>query len=494
MKKCNSKKLTAAWLCTLLLASCVISCGDSGNADGSPDDSNAAQTEATTAADPIKEQLELYDFGGEEFRIFGEDLYDYLDREQTGEAIDDAVYKRNMKVEELYNLDLQYEMVNVSENNTNEMILNMAMSGDTSYALYIVRHLYLGSYLGSNVVADWNAVEDHLSLDAPWYNQNANNTYSIGDTMMLLLGELSDSMRRLAWCFVFNKTLCAQYDIPNLYEVVDTGKWTIDYLQSLTKDIYSDLNGDGKYDEEDLYGFVTDKHAAVDAFVKTCGLEAIAKDERNYPYLDFWDENTVNAFEKIYSLWYDYSGTYVSESAHVHVNTHFAENRALISLCMLLMLENEEIRNMDDFGVLPFPKMTEAQEMGYTHTDGVFSAQLLPFTLSMEELIQTAIVTDALNAYSYEYVRPAYYDTVLKTKLTRDEDSVRMLDLVMEGRRFSFDSLDEVAFPLSPNTALRQLIGTGKKKDIASYYERSAKKAQKWVDKIIEAYEKAQED
>ena len=215
MKEQNSQKLIAAWLCTLLLIPTMLSCGDTDTvAEGQSDDS---QTQETAVADKVKEKLDIRDFEGAEFHILGENLYDYLDLEQTGEPIDDAVYRRNMKVEELYNIDLQYEIINVTENDTNQMIMNMAASGDNTYDLYVIRHLYLGSYLGGNVVGDWNAVSEHLSLDEPWYQQDANETYTIGDTMMLLLGELSDSMRRLAWCFVFNKKLCEEYGIPNLY-------------------------------------------------------------------------------------------------------------------------------------------------------------------------------------------------------------------------------------------------------------------------------------
>ena len=98
------------------------------------------------------------------------------------------------------------------------------------------------------------------------------------------------------------------------------------------------------------------------------------------------------------------------------------------------------------------------------------------------------MITEALNAFSREYVVPALYDTSLKLKASRDEDSMRMLDILLEGRRFSFDSFDESGFKFSPNNALRANI-QNKKDSISSFCEKNVKSAQKWVDKIIAQYE-----
>ena len=98
-------------------------------------------------------------------------------------------------------------------------------------------------------------------------------------------------------------------------------------------------------------------------------------------------------------------------------------------------------------------------------------------------------VTQALNAYSCDYVTPAIYKITLKTKNVHDEDSVRMLDMIRANRRYSFDACDEAQFPLAPGYSVRYLIGGQKTKDIASYYKKNEKKAQKWIDDIISAYE-----
>ena len=48
------------------------------------------------------------------------------------------------------------------------------------------------------------------------------------------------------------------------------------------------------------------------------------------------------------------------------------------------------------------------------------------------------VIAEALNAESWKRVVPAYYDISLKYKGARDEQSVAMLDLIVEGRIFDF--------------------------------------------------------
>ena len=98
------------------------------------------------------------------------------------------------------------------------------------------------------------------------------------------------------------------------------------------------------------------------------------------------------------------------------------------------------------------------------------------------------MITEALNAYSQEYVTPAIYEVTLKTKTSRDERSIEMLDLILDSRQYSFDSCDESNFPLSPIKTLRTLIGSSKSKDIASYYASNENAAEEWVQTMIDAY------
>lgn len=479
------KKSLCFILCLIFLFA-VFSCAESENKTADPVTSEADTAPVETS---VADTLAKGNFDGYNFKILGEIMRDYyFSEELNGEVINDAVYNRNADVSELYNVTLDFNLIEWKQ--APPLIKNLTAADDNAYDLFTATHLYLGSVITGGCVQNWQNIPG-VTLDSAWYVQAANETYSIGDNMMLLFGDFLESNVRNSWCMVFNKQHAINYNLPDLYETVDSGKWTIDFLMSITKDIFADIDGDGKMTKTDFYGFATDKYAGIDSFSRTCSLSAIAKNEENYPVLDFYDDNTVAAFEKIYQLYYESTGTLVFDGAFGHIDDVFAEGNAVIANTMIIFLMGDKMRAMpDDYGVLPYPKFTEEQEMGYTHLDGTFSCMMVPITQPSADWERTGLIVEALNALGYAAVTPAMYDITLKTKLSRDDDSIRMLDLVLAGRRYSFDSLDEDNFPLSPVRAMRNLISQ-KKKDIASYYASNEKGAFTWIEKIITAYEES---
>jgi hypothetical protein len=151
----------------------------------------------------------------------------------------------------------------------------------------------------------------------------------------------------------------------------------------------------------------------------------------------------------------------------------------------------EAMREMkDDYGVIPYPKLDESGEYA-TYLSGTFSAQMVGISQPESDYARTGTIVHALNVYSHEMVIPAIMDITLKTKTTRDEDSIRMMDLIFESRRFSFDSLDESNFMLSPYKSIRTLIGTDCTKDIASHYAANEAGAKEWIQGMMDAFNDA---
>ena len=53
-----------------------------------------------------------------------------------------------------------------------------------------------------------------------------------------------------------------------------------------------------------------------------------------------------------------------------------------------------------------------------------------------QDLEFISIMLEAMAAESYRIVMPAYYDVVLTTKLTRDNDSEAMIDIIKNSRSY----------------------------------------------------------
>jgi hypothetical protein len=94
----------------------------------------------------------------------------------------------------------------------------------------------------------------------------------------------------------------------------------------------------------------------------------------------------------------------------------------------------QSLRNMDqDFGMLPYPKLTATQEKYYANL-GASEMSFAPFSANDAMIDRTSAVVEAMAAYSWNHVIPEYFERSLKTKVARDDDSARIIDLLFENR------------------------------------------------------------
>ena len=85
----------------------------------------------------------------------------------------------------------------------------------------------------------------------------------------------------------------------------------------------------------------------------------------------------------------------------------------------------------NDFGIIPYPKLDENQERYYSRVS-YYNAPIVPITNNTPE--KTGAVLEYFNYVSHDTVIPAYCDVVLYGKVTRDEDSRDMLDIIFNSR------------------------------------------------------------
>ena len=101
----------------------------------------------------------------------------------------------------------------------------------------------------------------------------------------------------------------------------------------------------------------------------------------------------------------------------------------------------DEVTNMRegdaDFGIIPVPKLEESQDTYYSmvsqHTTGLMS---IPKTQGGDKLEEVGLVLEAMAAISHYDLIPAYIESSLKTKHSRDAESAEMLDIIIGNRIF----------------------------------------------------------
>ena len=113
------------------------------------------------------------------------------------------------------------------------------------------------------------------------------------------------------------------------------------------------------------------------------------------------------------------------------------------------------------------------------------AAFAVPKTVSDPEFV--GIITEALNAESYKAVFPAYYEVALKTKYTHDDESVKMLDYIVDHRVFDFgyvyDNFKGFSF------YFQYLIGGEASSDFESYYAANSSASIAQYQTVLDYYE-----
>ncbi len=469
--KRKSARVMAALLCSLML---LTSCGDENTTQNDTQSgeitSAPAETKPVDALDArmdVDDGLGTKDFGGRTFRIFGDDACPdyYIMDSMTGDAMDDAVYQRNLEITERFNVKLEAKVF--FENDLVTNLKTSVLAGEDEYQLFAGHIIYAGGAVADGLYYNWYDIPN-IDFSKPWWSNSNVEDLTYDGKAFLAMGDFAMSTIGSTYCMYYNKGIAADYDQPDFYGIVNDGSWTIDKVTEISKGIYRDINGDGAKDVDDLYGMTLWSRTPLNAFLWAFGDKIATKQSDGTIALDYYDDKFVDIFEKMYEICFNSEGIYQTNDNKKSddITTMFTSNRALL-FPDLFDTAATKLRDFEtDYGILPYPKWDEAQDGYYTMVDGGHEGLAVPFTVKDVDFVGTII--EALNAESYKRTVPVYYDIVLKTKGSRDEESVAMLDMIFESRIFDFGYV--YGKTLGPAFWPQDLIGKNSS-DIVSYYE-----------------------
>lgn len=448
----------------------------------------------------IHDDLPDVDYAGKQFRIITRNgctnahIDDIIMEEMTGDVIDDAVFTRNQSVEERFNTKITVIPVDEADEATlTNMLRKSITAGSDEYDLAVGHMIHMGTSATNGLYYNWYDIP-YINFSKPWWIHSAEEQLAIYGKTFFALGDLTNNALDYTYCYYFNKNLYTDYNLAFPYQNVRDGTWTFDYATSLVKNLYSDLNNDGKHDEDDLYGLVTNCYSGSVTWTYAFGEFITKKNADGYPELVLNNEKTIKIVEKLYDLYFGSEGVYVTPNTtspsgmawHEATIKLFNESRAILASGLFVSAIKDFREIEDDYGFLPYPKWDEAQSGYYTMIDGHGPLFAIPLTINNPEFV--GIITEAMSAEGYKIITPAYYDVALKTKFTRDEESAEMIDLILAGRVFDFgylyDGWNGMAF------YLQNLLGFNTQtKDFSSFYAKKEKAVVKYYDKILKAYD-----
>ena len=444
-------------LAALLIGSVCVSCGGaepqtSADSAEAPVGSTSAAVETEAAQPKLPSTIpDTLDLAGETVNIWyftknsdaAEHFVD-LAGSQQGDIVDNALYERNLFVEEALNVDLNFIDTGVSSSLVESAIRNLLMAGDNTYDLYSVIQFSCAPLALEHCFLNLSDAP-YIDLSQPWWSRDYINAISVGTNhVYFLTGDISLDMIRCIGCMYYNKAMYANYydnaDAP--YESVLNGTWTLDVLRENVKTAYTDLNGSGTVDEGDQFGLVSNLYNNIDAFSFGAGAVLTKRDKDNIPYVTISDPHNAELYVKLYDLMYNTPGTLKPTYDTLGNVLSFANGKSLFVPGFLYTSEN--LRDMkDDYGILPFPKYDEAQTDYCSCVHDIATLMCLPTTCQKVDTV--CAVLEAMAYYSYNYVTPVYYETALKTKYTRDDVSSQIIDIIHD------TSMTDLAYVYSAN-------------------------------------------
>ena len=448
------KKAVVGLLITILFIFAFASCGDENTNKSSDVISNNGQNTAdggdTAEGQPDNQinydSLPAIDCGGAEFVIANMDGYTWTDvtldveAEETGELLSDAIYRRNRVVEEKYNITIK--VIPVQYGTIKTKVRNQMAAG---YCEYDITQAPMGHDLMTlsteNQIADANKLPN-LDLSNPWWDHFAHESTSICGKQFYLFGDFTIADKEYATAVFLNKQMQHSYGLPDYYQMVRDGTWTIDKMLDSMKAVTIDIDGNGKWTKDDQYGFVVNTASSIMAFYGA-GETMVKKDAGDIPYWTINNESYINAFTKMCEFMNTGNTTAEAFSLGSHQDTMFAEGKALFDCTLISSIRAPEggtqsFRDVEqwDFGLLPPAKLNEQQERYYSLMDGLFSPCIAVINNDAERVGRAAVILEALNAKSSEEVRTKYYELALPAKYIRDDDSFEMIELIMNNRIF----------------------------------------------------------
>lgn len=485
MKKFTTILLLCAML--LSLAACGNEVGESTDTESTADTAAADNTETESETELTRENtpddLPEKDFGGKNFTIFMDSTFvGYTTADElTGDTMSDAIYNRNMNVSDRFHTTFNC-VDGGSYDDVSKAVNTAVLAGECAYDVVMSHAIQNGINANSGCFLPWNSVP-YVDFTKPWWNKSMTEDLSYKGFSFLAQGDMDITGITYAGAIFYNKDLGAKFGIPDVYQLVREGKWTKDKLVELATGTYVDVNGDGVRDENDQYGFAMENNEDSNSYLWSFGKRIYEKDADGGFTNVYYDEKLVNIVEWLYNFKNNYDFVYTDTVWNLGYqmmglgNTVFTDN----DLDQALWLRDSEV----NFAILPMTMWNEEQGEYLSPVGGGMSCTGVMLTEQDTELV--GIMMEGLNAESWRTVTPAVVDSALKFKGARDEESIEMIDIIINTRVVDFGVV--YGGWGSARSALRRVIDKAHSTDITSYYEENKPKWDATMDGVFAAFE-----
>ena len=418
---------------------------------------------------------------------------EFEQEEITGDNVRDAIYDRNVNVEDRLNVDLNFIPVYAAYHGAREPFLKhidaIYNAGTQDYDIIATYARTEGTLSVQGFLQNLSTIKDsYIDLEKPWWPAQLLDTVTFGNNSYYFLsGDMSTNVLQMMHLMFINKTMFEELEIELPYEAVRKGEWTVDKLIEVTSDRYVDVDGNNMVSTGDTFGFCA-LHYVCDSFYPGSNLRYIVEDETDMLKLspDYGSAKTVKLINKLGqwaatdSIWitHSYSNTEEEQNA---TRKLFAKEQALVWMEHACFAESSLLDVDFDYGLVPNPKYDTKQKNYYTGMGNPFSLYGVYIDFDErgnreETLKMFTAVLECYASEAYRLTTPEIFEVNMQLKYSEGQDETDMFEYVRSGIVFDLGKIFSVELDNMPELASHAIAGNSSWSHSYKSYKRSIEK------------------
>ncbi len=468
MKNTLCKRILCAMLTSVMVASMTACGGETAENKTDMDTKTTESVPATESETVYLDTLPVTNMEGYLYRMMASHSDDRpnfgASDELTGEVQNDAIYNRKMATMDRLNIQIE-DIIGGDRGATAEAVTKTVQAGEDAYDV-VINALTQGidTLVTSRYLADLTTIP-YLTLESERWNESLAKNVRINGKQFFTAGVTSVCYLYTPQVVLFNQDIAEDNSLPDLYELVLEGKWTVDMMNTCMQNVAVDLNGDGVMKpEDDRYAFTVEGTFG-NALYMAAGFTPAAPDAAGNWSLHVMDAASVDYITKAVSIFanQDYIHLDFNDGEEPSRASIFQEGRSLFM--SYTVLGATRFREMEaDWGILPNPVLMEGDPYYTSCNCYLPSGICVPIT--NPNLERTGLIMETMAAYSYDYIMPAVIEKVLG-KVTRDSESYQIMKSIYDTTAFDLNAI----MNFGGSSVLLREVMLGAKENFASSFQ-----------------------
>ena len=484
-------KLISLVLALIMIIATFASCTKKDGGEESKETTKAPTVEGGVA------DLEVIDWGGQEYRILGKYHSSYNwgnsfevwcgeKNEIPEDVVGKAVWNRNQDMLQNYGI----KVVGNLQESANDAAKTAIGSGDDLYDLMLISPEAFHPFAIEGSLIDLRTL-DYINLEHDGWMDYPNENLTIGGKLFYTTNKFLIQDKNRYWGIFYNRDLSKELNLGKFEELVFDGTWTIDKVIEVAKK--ATFESDGNADvlgKGDNWGVGASECYNILQLYFGVGFRLSDIDATGYPYLTGATDDMVKRLDKVFELTENPNAFYCDQDYGATdwkdcVIQQFFKGKVLLEPIVLSDLQTLSSNVTFSYGVLPNPKYTADQEQYHT-IPNLGNGSLLGVPVTVVDVPFAGYALELITEKSATTTYTAFIEETCKLQKIQDEDTAQCLELIYQGVVFDIVFVSNIG---NLATVLINNVTQAKANQWARLFDRNKTNVQTAIDDIKTAYE-----